>query len=135
MSLCTCVPSKTDCLASVFENKKAKHNLQKLAQSKSLKVLQSPLKLSLRTALHCAAVYHAASQMAVFKEKKELEFFQVLDFYTVAYSYLEIAFIISPPTLERVGTTRGKARLCHVVYKSWRRGSQNNRMEGFEGGV
>lgn len=35
-----------------------------------------------------------------------------------------------PPTPERVGTTRGKARLCHVVYKRWRRGIQNNRTGG-----
>lgn len=57
-----------------------------MAQSKSLKALQSPLKLSLRTALHSATVHRAASQMTLpskktkFKKKKR-SFSQVLDSY------------------------------------------------------
>lgn len=67
-------------------------------------------------------------------EKKKAWIFPSLEFHCCLQLVVNSFLSFLPLPLERVGTTRGKARLCRV-YKRWRRGIENNGMRGgaFEG--
>lgn len=91
--------------------------LSKKSQMQSAEDFQYPLKLSLGTCCApCCSSSRSITNGSTIKENRARKKLEVLVSHCCLQSIL--AFIIPPLTLERVETTQGETRLCHVNCKS-----------------
>lgn len=127
------MPSRTDALFPFFPEQKSQTQSAEAGKVKVLKSTSAP-PLNCHSGL-CRTVWQFTTrhqECLCLQRTGELEFFPCLGFCCCLQIHVNSFYYFSLPTLERARTTRGKARLCHVVDK--RRGIQNNGL-GWGGGA